>query len=82
MTRLKNFRYVPYSSLTLASRIKAARGEEDIVFNAQGGLTVKTGVMKNLFRLLTGTQQLAPLKNASVFIMVRLVLQPSPRITS
>jgi hypothetical protein len=26
----------------LASRIRAARGEEDIVFNAQGGLTVKT----------------------------------------
>jgi hypothetical protein len=37
----KNFRYVPYSSLTLAACIKAARGEEDIIFNAQGGLTVK-----------------------------------------
>ncbi|KIM82070.1 hypothetical protein PILCRDRAFT_8308, partial [Piloderma croceum F 1598] len=37
----KNFCYVPYSLLTLASHIKAARGEEDIVFNAQGGLTVK-----------------------------------------
>jgi hypothetical protein len=38
----KNFRYVPYSALTLASRIKAARGEEDMIFNAQGGLTVKS----------------------------------------
>jgi hypothetical protein len=38
----KNFRYVPYTSLTLAARIKASRGEEDIVFNAQGGLTVKS----------------------------------------
>jgi hypothetical protein len=37
----KNFCYVPYSSLTLASRIKAARGEEDFIFNAHGGLTVK-----------------------------------------
>jgi hypothetical protein len=38
----KNFRYVPYSSLTLAAHIKASREEEDIVFNAQGGLTVKS----------------------------------------
>jgi hypothetical protein len=38
----KSFRYVPYSSLTLASRIKAARGEEDFVFNAQGGITAKS----------------------------------------
>jgi hypothetical protein len=38
----KNFRYVPYSSLTLAARLKAARGEEDVVFNAQGGLTIKS----------------------------------------
>ena len=38
----KNFRYVPYSSLTLASRIKAARREEDLVFNAQGGLTARS----------------------------------------
>jgi hypothetical protein len=38
----KNFHYVPYSSLTLAARIKASRREEDIVFNAQGGLTVKS----------------------------------------
>ena len=37
----KNFRYVPYSSLTSAARTKAARGEKDIVFNAQGGLTIK-----------------------------------------
>jgi hypothetical protein len=37
----KNFRYVPYSSLTSATCIKVACGEEDIVFNAQGGLTVK-----------------------------------------
>ena len=37
----KNFHYVPYSSLTSAARIKVAHGEEDIVFNAQGGLTVK-----------------------------------------
>jgi hypothetical protein len=37
----KNFRYVPYSSLTLAARVKAARGEEDFIFNSQGGLTVK-----------------------------------------
>ena len=38
----KSFRYVPYSSLTLAARVKAARGEEDIVFNAQGGLTIRS----------------------------------------
>lgn len=38
----KNFRYVPYSSLTLAARLRAARGEEDLVINAQGGFTVKT----------------------------------------
>ncbi|KIM72053.1 hypothetical protein PILCRDRAFT_16477 [Piloderma croceum F 1598] len=38
----KSFRYVLYSSLTLASRIRAAHGEEDLVFNAQGGLTVKS----------------------------------------
>jgi hypothetical protein len=38
----KIFRYVPYSALTLASRIKAARGEEEMIFNAQGGLTVKS----------------------------------------
>ena len=38
----KNFRYVPYSSLSLAARLKAARGEEDIVFNAQGGLTIRS----------------------------------------
>jgi hypothetical protein len=38
----KNFGYVPYSSLTLAARLKASRGEENIVFNAQGGLTVKS----------------------------------------
>jgi hypothetical protein len=38
----KSFRYVPYSSLTLSSRVRAARGEEDVVFNAQGGLTIKS----------------------------------------
>jgi len=38
----KNFHYVPYSSLTLVAHVKAAHGEEDIVFNAQGGLTVKS----------------------------------------
>jgi hypothetical protein len=38
----KGFRYVPYSALTLASRIRAARGEEDFIFNAQGGLTAKS----------------------------------------
>jgi hypothetical protein len=36
------FRYVPYSSLTMTARVKAARGEEDVIFNAQGGLTVKS----------------------------------------
>ena len=38
----KNFCYVPYSSLSLAARLKAARREEDIVFYAQGGLTIKS----------------------------------------
>ena len=38
----KNFRYVPYSSLSLAARVKAARGEEDFVFNSLRGLTVKS----------------------------------------
>ena len=38
----KNFCYVPYSSLTLASCTKAAWGEEDLVLNALGGLTVKS----------------------------------------
>jgi hypothetical protein len=28
--------------LTLVARVRAARGEEDVVFNAQGGLTVKS----------------------------------------
>ena len=34
-------RYVPYTSLTLAARLKAARGEEEFIINAQGGLTAK-----------------------------------------
>jgi hypothetical protein len=38
----KNFCYMPYSSLTLASHVKAACGEEDLVFNAQGGLTARS----------------------------------------
>ena len=38
----KNFHYVPYSSLTLASWVKAAHGEEDLVLNAQGGFTSKS----------------------------------------
>jgi hypothetical protein len=37
----KKFCYVPYSTLTLASHIKATCGEEEMIFNAQGGLTVK-----------------------------------------
>jgi len=35
------FKYVPYSSLTHAACLKAARGEEDFLVNASGGLTVK-----------------------------------------
>ncbi|KAF8507737.1 hypothetical protein JB92DRAFT_3121580 [Gautieria morchelliformis] len=37
----KAYRYVPYTSLSLAARLKAGRGEEDFVVNAQGGLTAK-----------------------------------------
>jgi len=32
---------VPYASLTHSARAKAARGEEDFIINAHGGLTVK-----------------------------------------
>ncbi|KAF8220302.1 hypothetical protein L208DRAFT_1334725, partial [Tricholoma matsutake] len=38
----RSFCYVPYSSLTLAVHVKAARGEEDFIFNSQGGLTIKS----------------------------------------
>jgi hypothetical protein len=37
----KSFRYIPYSSLTSAARLKAAYGEEDFILNANGGLTAK-----------------------------------------
>ena len=43
----KNFCYVPYSSLTLASCTKVAWGEEDLVPNALGGLTVKSLERRN-----------------------------------
>ena len=32
---------MPYSSLTSVACVRAARGEEDFVFNLQGGLTIK-----------------------------------------
>jgi hypothetical protein len=35
------FCYVPYTALTLPARQRAARGEEDFVINAQGGITAK-----------------------------------------
>ena len=35
------YKYVPYSSLTSAARLKASRGEEDFIINASGGLTTK-----------------------------------------
>ncbi|KAF8521857.1 hypothetical protein JB92DRAFT_3110938 [Gautieria morchelliformis] len=37
----KVFRYIPYTALSLLARIKASRGEEDFIVNAQGGLTAK-----------------------------------------
>jgi hypothetical protein len=37
----KAFKYVPYSALTHTARLKAARGEEDFLVNATGGLTAK-----------------------------------------
>jgi hypothetical protein len=37
----KAFRYVPYTALTLPARQRAARGEEDFIINAQGGITAK-----------------------------------------
>jgi hypothetical protein len=37
----KAFRYVPYTALTFSAKQKSARGEEDFVINAQGGITVK-----------------------------------------
>src|SRR6202011_4285549 len=37
----RQFKYVPYTALTLTVRLCAARGEEDYVINAQGGLTAK-----------------------------------------
>jgi len=37
----KAFKYVPYSSLMHTARLKAARGEEDYMVNASGGLTAK-----------------------------------------
>jgi hypothetical protein len=38
----KSFRYIPYSSLTSASWLKAACGEEDFILNANGGLMAKS----------------------------------------
>jgi hypothetical protein len=35
----KSFHYVP---LTSAAQLKAARGEEDFILNANGGLTAKS----------------------------------------
>lgn len=37
----KAFKYVPYSSLTHTARLKASKGEEEFIVNAQGGLTAK-----------------------------------------
>ena len=34
-------KYVPYTALTHAARMKAAHGEEEFVLNAQGGLTAR-----------------------------------------
>ncbi|CAA7260557.1 unnamed protein product [Cyclocybe aegerita] len=38
---IKAFQYVPYSALTTSARRKAARGEEELVPNANGGWTIK-----------------------------------------
>ncbi|KAF8949731.1 hypothetical protein BDZ97DRAFT_1306848 [Flammula alnicola] len=37
----KAFKYVPYSSLTSSERLKAARGEEEMVISASGGFLLK-----------------------------------------
>lgn len=37
----KKFAYVPYISLTHSARLRASRGEDESVINAQGGLTAK-----------------------------------------
>ena len=37
----KNFRYVPYTSLSLPARMKVVRGEDKLVLNANGSFTVK-----------------------------------------
>jgi hypothetical protein len=37
----KAFKYVPYSSLMHTARLKASKGEEEFIVNAQGGLTAK-----------------------------------------
>ncbi|KAF8583404.1 hypothetical protein K439DRAFT_1617504 [Ramaria rubella] len=36
------FRYVPYSTLTPAARVKAERGDKDFTFNASGRITAKS----------------------------------------
>jgi hypothetical protein len=35
------FRYVPHTALTSSARLRAARGEEEFIINAQGGITAK-----------------------------------------
>lgn len=38
---IRQFRYVPYTSLSHTARLRAAQGDDDFVINAQGGLTAK-----------------------------------------
>lgn len=37
----RDYCYIPYTALTQAARLRSARGEEDYILNAKGGLTVK-----------------------------------------
>jgi hypothetical protein len=37
----KAYKYVPYTAMSHLARLRAARGEEDYMVNAQGGLTAK-----------------------------------------
>ena len=35
------FRYVPYTSLSTLARVKASRGEDEVILNLSGGISVK-----------------------------------------
>lgn len=38
---IRQFRYVPYTSLSHTARLRAAQGDDEFIINAQGGLTAR-----------------------------------------